>query len=314
MALVSGTSTGDLGQRICDHLRMSTARVEVSTFSDGEVRVEFLDNIRGYDIYIIQSVCKPVNRSLMELMLIADAARRSSARHISAVVPYLGYSRQDRRPRSDRVPISARVVADMLCSVGISRLVTVDLHAEQIQGFYNIPVDNIYAAPLLLGDMIRRTSTKNRPRTMVSPDVGGVVRARAMAAMLDADLTIIDKRRPAPNEAKVMHVIGEAKGFDCYLVDDMVDTAGTLCTAAQVLRDKGAASVRAYCTHPVLSGDALRRIEESALDELVVTDTIPLSEEAASCAKIRVLDISELLAETLSRVHQQLTVSSLFME
>lgn len=313
MAIVTGNANGDLAHRICTHLHMGVSRVYIGAFSDGEVRIELLDNMRGRDVYIIQSVCSPVNRSLMELMLIADAARRSSARQIIAVVPYLGYSRQDRRPRSDRVPISARVIADMLTGVGITRLVTIDLHAEQIQGFYNMPVDNIYASPVLLGDLTRHADRGGR-HVMVSPDVGGVVRARAMATAIDAELTIIDKRRPGHNQAEVMHVIGEASGRNCYLIDDLVDTAGTLCAAARELRNRGAVSVRAYCTHPVLSGDAVRQISESALDEVVVADTIPLAADAARCAKIRVLDISELLAETLIRIHQHLSVSSLFID
>jgi ribose-phosphate pyrophosphokinase len=273
--------------------------------------VEVMENVRGRDVFIVQPTCYPTNDNIMELLVIADALRRSSAVRVTAVVPYFGYSRQDRRPRSARVPISAKVVANMITSVGVDRVLTVDLHADQIQGFFDIPVDNIYATAIMLND-IRAQNFGDR-LMVVSPDVGGVVRARALAKRLDdAELAIIDKRRPAPNQAKVMHVIGDVEGQHCIVVDDMVDTAGTLCLAAQALKEEGAASVRAYCTHAVLSGPAVQNIRESALDELVVTDTIPLQPEAAACPTIRQIGVAGLLAETMRRIHIEESVSSLF--
>lgn len=316
MAVVCGNANPALSGKICESLRMSHSRAVVDTFSDGEVHVEFIDNVRGKDIYIIQPLCRPVNRNLMELVLLADAARRSSARSVCAVIPYLGYSRQDRRPRGGRTPISARVVADILTVAGINRMLTIDLHTEQIQGFYAMPVDNLYASPVLLGDLGRQVRAgKKSPVVpmMISPDVGGVQRARVMASLLDADLAIIDKRRLRTNVAEVMNIIGKVKGRHCFLIDDMIDTAGTLCTAAQAIKDAGAASVRAYCTHLVLSGAAVSRINESVLLEVVGTDTIPLSKEAQACDKIRTLSVAELLAETLSRIDGQRSVGSLFM-
>lgn len=311
--MISGTATFDLALKICNSMRLPITRTRVGQFSDGEIAVQIKENVRGRNVFIIQSICGDANRSLMELVLLTDAARRSSAREIVAVAPYLGYSRQDRRPRSDRVPISAKVIADMLGVAGISRLVSIDIHSEQIQGFYRVPVDNLYASPVMVADISRRNRA-GANLTIVSPDVGGVPRARAFATELDVDLAIIDKRRPAANVAKVMHVIGDVKGRDCILVDDIVDTAGSLSAAAGALRENGAATVRAYCTHPVLSGDALNRIENSALDELVVSSTIPLHKDAAKCSKIRSLDISELLAEALMRIISQASVSSLFIE
>ena len=315
MVLVSGTALPELTSSICEFMRIRQGKLIVDTFSDGEVRVEFGDNIRGKEVYIVQSICTPVNDSLMELALIADAARRSSAQGVTAVVPYLGYSRQDRRPHGDRTPISARVIADILTVVGVNRLVTIDVHAEQIQGFYNFPVDNVYAAQVLLADMSRtigRFGTGERP-VMISPDVGAVVRARALAKMLDTELAIIDKRRPAANIAEVMHIIGDVKDRHCFLVDDVVDTAGTLCAAGVAVLAAGAKSVRAYCTHPILSGNAITNIIESGLAEVVCTDTIPLSEKARACDKIRPLSVAELLAETITRVHGKQSVGSLFM-
>ncbi len=317
IVLVSGSSTPELADRISDFLRIGLCRLWLSQFADGEVKVEFADNIRGREIYIVQSICRPVNKSLMELALIADAAKRSSATSISAVVPYLGYSRQDRRPRGDRTPISAKVVADILSVVGINRLVTIDLHAEQIQAYYNIPVENVYASPVLLGEISRSMpfgGKEGEGIVVIAPDVGGVARARAFARQLDADLAIIDKRRPQANVAEAMNVIGEIKGRHCVLIDDIVDTAGTLRVAADALLERGASSVRAYCTHPVLSGAAVDNVMSSGLSALVCTDTIPLTEEAASCDKIRQLSVAELLAETISRIQGKQSVGSLFMD
>jgi ribose-phosphate pyrophosphokinase len=273
--------------------------------------VEVLDHVRGKDVFVLQSTCAPTNDTLMEVMVIVDALKRASAGRITAAIPYFGYARQDRRPRSARVAITAKVVADMLAGVGVDRLLTMDLHSDQIQGFFDIPVDNIYAAPILMGDIWKNNFDN---LMVVSPDVGGVVRARAIAKRLDCDLGIIDKRRPKPNVAKVMHIIGDVKGRNCVLMDDLVDTANTLCEAANALKEHGAASVRAYCTHPVLSGPAVERIENSNLDELVVTDTIPLREEARRCGRIRQVSIAELLAETVRRINNDESVSSLFME
>jgi ribose-phosphate pyrophosphokinase len=311
MMVFAGNSHPRLASEIAGHLQLPLGQAVVGRFSDGEVMVELMENVRGRDVFIVQPTCYPTNDNIMELLVIADALRRSSAVRVTAVVPYFGYSRQDRRPRSARVPISAKVVANMITSVGVDRVLTVDLHADQIQGFFDIPVDNIYATAIMLNDI----RAQNFGELMVvSPDVGGVVRARALAKRLDdSDLAIIDKRRPAPNQAKVMHVIGDVEGQHCIVVDDMVDTAGTLCLAAQALKEQGAATVRAYCTHAVLSGPAVRNIRESALDELVVTDTIPLRPEAATCPTIRQIGVAGLLAETMRRIHIEESVSSLFV-
>jgi ribose-phosphate pyrophosphokinase len=291
---------------------VNLGEVHVSSFSDGEVQVEIMENVRGKDVFILQSTCAPTNDHLMELLVMIDAVRRSSAQRITAVVPYFGYARQDRRPRSSRVPITAKVVAQMIGNVKADRVLTVDLHSDQIQGFFDIPVDNVYASPILLGDVWKQ---KYQDIVIVSPDVGGVVRARALAKRLDdADLAIIDKRRPRPNEARVMNIIGEVAGRTCVLVDDLVDTAGTLCLAALALKQRGAARVVAYCTHPVLSGAAVENIDASELDELVVTDTIPLRENAQACGKIRQLSIATMLAETMRRISNEESVSSLYMD
>ncbi len=301
-----------LAQSVATHLNMPLGRATVGRFSDGEIFVEIMENVRGKDVFIIQPTCSPANDHLMEILVLVDAVRRASAARVTTVIPYFGYSRQDRRPRSARVPITAKVVANMITSVGTDRVLTMDLHADQIQGFFDLPVDNIYASPVLLGDVWK----KKHPNLMVvSPDVGGVVRARALAKQLDdADLAIIDKRRPRPNEARVMHIIGDVRDRTCVLIDDLVDTAGTLCHAAQALKEHGAAQVMAYCTHPVLSGKAIDNINNSQLDELVVTDTIPLSPAAQSCPKIRQLSIAEMLAETIRRISEEESVSSLFMD
>ena len=307
----AGNAHPRLASQIASHLQLPLGQAVVDRFSDGEVMVELMENVRGRDVFIVQPTCYPTNDNIMELLVIADALRRSSAVRVTAVVPYFGYSRQDRRPRSARVPISAKVVANMITSVGVDRVLTVDLHADQIQGFFDIPVDNIYATAIMLNDI--RAQNFGNELMVVSPDVGGVVRARALAKRLDdAELAIIDKRRPAPNQAKVMHVIGDVEGQHCIVVDDMVDTAGTLCLAAQALKEEGAASVRAYCTHAVLSGPAVQNIRASALDELVVTDTIPLQPEAAACPTIRQIGVAGLLAETMRRIHIEESVSSLF--
>jgi ribose-phosphate pyrophosphokinase len=311
LMVFTGSANPRLAESVAKHLNVHLGRATVGRFSDGEVFVELLENVRGKDVFILQSTCAPTNDNLMEVLLIADALRRSSAERITAAIPYFGYSRQDRRPRSARVPISARVVANLLTEVGIDRVLTMDLHSDQIQGFFDIPVDNIYAAPLLLSD-VWKNDYQNL--MVVSPDVGGVVRARALAKRLEADLAIIDKRRPKPNVSQVMNVIGDVAGRTCVIMDDMVDTANTLCEAAQALKDQGAVRVLAYCTHPVLSGKAVSRVENSVLDELVVTDTIPLSEAAQRCKKIRQLATSELLAETIRRISDEDSVSSLFAE
>lgn len=312
LAVFAGNANPILARRIAEELKVPLGKAIVDRFSDGEVMVEIGENVRGKDVFIVQSTGKPANRNLMELMIMADAIRRASAERITAVIPYMGYSRQDRRVRSARVPIAAKVVANMLNSVGLDRVLTIDLHAEQIQGFFDILVDNVYASPVLIADIWRQKYTD---LMVISPDVGGVVRARAIAKQLDdADLAIIDKRRPKANVTKVMHIIGEVKGRNCVLVDDMVDTAGTLCEAATALKDHGAASVSAYITHPVLSGNALSRIEQSGLDELVVTDTIPLSAEALKIDKIRQLSVANMLAETIRRIHWQESVSSMYMD
>lgn len=312
MMVFTGNANPQLAQDIVSRLQMPLGKAVVDRFSDGEVMIEIVENVRGKDVFIVQPTCAPTNENLMELLVMVDAVRRASAARVTAVLPYFGYARQDRRPRSARVPITAKVVADMLTIVGTDRVLTVDLHADQIQGFFNIPVDNIYASPLLLGDIWRQ---KHHDLMVVSPDVGGVVRARAIAKQLDdADLAIIDKRRPRPNEAKVMNIIGDVEGRTCALVDDLVDTAGTLCEAAKALKEQGAAKVMAYCTHAVLSGPAIKNLNASVLDELVVTDTIPLSPEARACTRIRRLSIAELLAETIRRISDEESVSSLFVD
>ena len=312
MILLTGNSNPQLAQNIARHLQLPLGKTSVGTFSDGEIAVEILENIRGREVYLVQSTCPPVNDNLMELLIMADACKRASAARITAIVPYYGYARQDRRPRAARAPITAKLVADMISASGINRVVTVDLHADQIQGFFSIAVDNVYASPVLLGD-VWKNDTNNL--VVVSPDVGGVVRARALAKRLDdADLAIIDKRRPRANELEVMNIIGEVDGKDCVLIDDMVDTAGTLCQAAGALKAKGAKSVSAYITHAILSGPAIDRINASDLDELVVTDTVPLNEAAAQCSKIRRLEVAELLAETIRRISQDESVSSLYVD
>lgn len=309
--IFGGTATSALAERVVEYLGLSLGKMMVGTFSDGETRVEIQENVRGRHIFIIQSTCAPCNDTLMELLLMADAFRRASANSITAVVPYFGYARQDRRVRSSRVPISAKVIADMIAKVGITRLITVDLHADQIQGFFSIPVDNIYASPTILEQ--HGILTEYPGLTVVSPDVGGVVRARAIAKRLhDTDLAIIDKRRPSANQSQVMNVIGQVKDRHCLIVDDIVDTAGTLCHAAAALHDRGAKRVAAYCTHPVLSGHAIENIEKSVLDAIIVTDTIPLSEEASKCSKIKVISLSGMIAETISRITINESVSSMF--
>jgi ribose-phosphate pyrophosphokinase len=312
MLVFSGNANRQLAEDLVNYLNLPLGKAVVGRFSDGEIMVELMENVRGKDVFIVQPTCQPTNDNLMELMVMVDAVRRSSAGRVTTVIPYLGYSRQDRRPRSARVAISAKVVANMISGVGADRVLTVDLHADQIQGFFDIPVDNVYASPILLGDIWRQ---KYPDPIVVSPDVGGVVRARALAKRLgDADLAIIDKRRPRPNEAKVMHIIGEVEDRTCVLIDDLVDTAGTLCEAARALKAHGAARVVAYCTHPVLSGAAVKNIENSALDELVVTDTIPLRPEAKACKRIRQLTIAGMMAETMRRINTEESVSSLFMD
>ncbi|MDH5785203.1 MAG: ribose-phosphate diphosphokinase [Chromatiales bacterium] len=314
MMVFAGNANPQLAQEIASYLGMPLGKAIVGKFSDAEVMVEILENVRGKHVFLIQPTCAPTNDNLMELIVMADAVRRSSARTITAVIPYFGYARQDRRPRSARVPITAKVVANMLSSSGIDRLLTVDLHADQIQGFFDIPVDNVYASPILLGD-IWRQKDRGDDIMVVSPDVGGVVRARALAKRLDdADLAIIDKRRPRANVAQVMHIIGDVEGRSCVLIDDLVDTAGTLCQAANALKAHGAAKVKAYITHPVLSGPAVENIENSQLDELVVTNTIPLSPEAQACSRIRMVSLAEMLAETIRRINNDESVSSLYMD
>jgi ribose-phosphate pyrophosphokinase len=312
VAVFTGNANPQLAHEIVRYLQMPLGRASVGRFSDGEVSVELMENVRGRDVFVVQPTCPPANDNLMELLVMVDACRRASAARITAVVPYYGYARQDRRPRATRVAITAKVVANMLASVGVHRVLTVDLHADQIQGFFDIPVDNVYSSPVLLGEVWRQ---KYDDLVVVSPDVGGVVRARAIAKRLDdADLAIIDKRRARANVSEVMNIIGEVEGKTCVLVDDMVDTAGTLCHAAKALKDQGAKRVVAYITHPVLSGPAVDRIEASALDELVVTDTIPLQDNARSCAKIRQLSVAGLLAETMRRIRDEESVSSLYLD
>jgi ribose-phosphate pyrophosphokinase len=311
LMVFTGNANPKLAAAVAQHLHIHLGRATVGRFSDGEVMVELLENVRGKDVFVLQSTCAPTNDNLMEVMVMVDALKRASAGRITAAMPYFGYARQDRRPRSARVAITAKVVADMLSSAGVDRLLTMDLHSDQIQGFFDIPVDNIYASPILLSDVWKN----NYPNLIVvSPDVGGVVRARALAKELEADLAIIDKRRPKPNVAKVMNIIGDVVGRTCLIMDDMVDTANTLCEASNALKEKGATRVLAYCTHPVLSGPAIERIENSALDELVVTDTIPLNEAARNCKRIRQLSTAELLAETIRRINNEESVSSLFTE
>ncbi|MGQ9685680.1 MAG: ribose-phosphate pyrophosphokinase [Thiobacillaceae bacterium] len=311
LMVFTGNANPRLAEDVVRHLNIHLGRATVGRFSDGEVLVEILENVRGKDVFVLQSTCTPTNDNLMEIMLMVDALRRASAGRITAAIPYFGYARQDRRVRSARVPITARVVADMLTTVGVNRLLTMDLHSDQIQGFFDIPVDNIYSTPILLGDIWKQSY---EDLIVVSPDVGGVVRARAVAKRLDCDLAIIDKRRPKPNVAKVMHIIGDVKDRTCIIMDDMVDTANTLCEAAAALKAHGARRVVAYITHPVLSGSAVERINHSQLDELVVTDTIPLREDARQCSRIRVLTVAELMAETIRRISNEDSVSSLFME
>jgi len=311
LMVFTGNANPRLAADVARHLNVHLGRATVSRFSDGEVMVEILENVRGKDVFVLQSTCQPTNDTLMEVMVMVDALKRASAGRITAAIPYYGYARQDRRTRSARVAITAKVVANMLAGAGIDRLLTMDLHSDQIQGFFDIPVDNIYSSPILLGDIWKR----NHPDlVVVSPDVGGVVRARAIAKRLECDLAIIDKRRPKPNVAKVMHIIGDVAGRTCIIMDDMVDTANTLCEAANALKEHGAKKVLAYCTHPVLSGSAAERVTNSALDELVVTDTIPLRDDARACTKIRQLSVAELLAETIRRISNEDSVSSLFIE
>jgi len=312
MAVFTGKANQPLAQEIARHLTVPLGRAEVSRFSDGEITVELMENVRGRDVFIVQPTCPPANDHIMELLVMVDACRRASAARITAVVPYFGYARQDRRQRAMRVPITAKLVANMIAGAGVDRLLTVDLHADQIQGFFDIPVDNVYASPVLLGDVWKR---KHPDLIVVSPDVGGVVRARALAKRLDdADLAIIDKRRSRANESEVMNIIGEVAGKSCVLVDDLVDTAGTLCHAAKALKDEGATKVVAYITHAVLSGPAVDRISKSELDELVVTDTIPLRDQARACPKIRQLSVAGLLAETMRRIRDEESVSSLYID
>ncbi|MBL8490498.1 MAG: ribose-phosphate pyrophosphokinase [Rhodocyclaceae bacterium] len=311
LMVFTGNANPRLAADVVKRLSISLGRAAVGRFSDGEVSVELLENVRGKDVFVLQSTSAPANDNLMELMTLVDALKRSSAGRITAAIPYFGYARQDRRPRSARVAITAKVIANMLQSVGVQRVLTVDLHADQIQGFFDIAVDNVYAAPILLGDIWKQS---HPDLLVVSPDVGGVVRARAIAKRLESDLAIIDKRRPKANVSEVMNIIGEVEGRTCVIMDDIVDTAGTLCKAAQALKENGAKRVVAYCTHPVLSGNAVARINDSALDELVVTDTIPLREDARDCGRIRVVSIAGLLAETMLRISNEESVSSLFMD
>jgi ribose-phosphate pyrophosphokinase len=312
MMIFSGNANRPLANDIAARLNLSLGKIGVDHFSDGETCVEVMENVRGRDVFIIQPTSTPVNEHLMELMVMIDAMRRASAARVTAVIPYFGYSRQDRKPRSARVPITAKVVANMLTSVHLDRLLTVDLHADQIQGFFDIPIDNVYASPILLADVWQQCYPN---LLVVSPDVGGVVRARALAKRLgDADLAIIDKRRPKANQSEVMNIIGEVEGMNCVIVDDLVDTAGTLCKAAAALMNAGAESVAAYCTHPVLSGKAIENIDKSVLSELVVTNTIQLSEEAMQCNSIRQVSIATMLAETIRRIHDEESVSEMYID
>jgi len=310
LMVFSGNSNPELAKEITRHLGLPLGNASVGLFSDGEINIELLENVRGKDVFVVQPTCAPTNRNLMELVFMIDALRRASASRITAVIPYFGYARQDRRVRSVRVPISAKVVADMISNVGVNRVLTVDLHAEQIQGFFDCTVDNVYGSPVLLED-IEKQHYKNL--LVVSPDIGGVVRARAVAKELNTDLAIIDKRRPEANQAQVMNIIGEVEGRTCLLVDDIVDTAGTLCKAADALKERGAKQVVAYCTHPVLSGNAIDNINNSALDTLVVTNSIPLSENAANCPRIRQLSLGKMLAEAMRRVSNEESISAMFV-
>ncbi len=310
LMVFSGNSNPELAKEITRHLGLPLGNVSVGVFSDGEINIELLENVRGKDVFVVQPTCAPTNRNLMELVFMIDALRRASASRITAVIPYFGYARQDRRVRSVRVPISAKVVADMISNVGVNRVLTVDLHAEQIQGFFDCTVDNVYGSPVLLED-IEKQHYNNL--LVVSPDIGGVVRARAIAKELNTDLAIIDKRRPEANQAQVMNIIGEVEGRTCLLVDDIVDTAGTLCKAADALKERGAKRVVAYCTHPVLSGNAIDNINDSALDALVVTNSIPLSENAANCPRIRQLSLGKMLAEAMRRVSNEESISAMFV-
>jgi ribose-phosphate pyrophosphokinase len=311
LMVFTGNANPLLAHNVVKRLNIPIGHAVVGKFSDGEVMVEILENVRGKDVFVLQPTCTPTNESLMELLIMVDALRRASAGRITAAMPYFGYARQDRRPRSARVAISAKVVANMLAAVGVDRVLTMDLHADQIQGFFDVPVDNVYAAPVLLGDVWKHNY---EDVVVVSPDVGGVVRARALAKRLESDLAIIDKRRPRPNVSEVMNIIGEVEGRTCVIMDDIVDTANTLAKAADALKEQGAIRVLAYCTHAVLSGNAVSRIDESSLDEVVVTDTIPLRPDAQACKKIRVLSVAGLLAETILRISNEDSVSSLFME
>ena len=310
--LFTGNANPGLAQEVAQNLKINLGAAQVGRFSDGEVTVEIQQNVRTRDVFVVQSTCAPTNDNLMELLVMVDALRRASAERITAVIPYFGYARQDRRPRSARVPITAKVVANMLQAVGVTSVLTMDLHADQIQGFFDIPVDNIYASPVLLGDLRQRNYTD---LMVVSPDVGGVVRARALAKQLGCDMAIIDKRRPRANVSEVMHVIGDIDGRNCVIMDDMIDTAGTLVKAAEVLKDRGAKKVYAYCTHPIFSGPAIERIAQGeALDEVVITNTSPLSEQARACQEIRQLSVAPLIAETIQRISKGESVMSLFSD
>jgi ribose-phosphate pyrophosphokinase len=311
LMVFTGNANPKLAADVAQRLGLPLGRADVGRFSDGEVSVEIQEHVRGNDVFVVQSTCHPSNDNLMELLVIVDALKRASAGRITAAIPYFGYARQDRRPRSNRVPIAAKLVANMLVAAGVDRVMTMDLHAEQIQGFFDIPVDNVYGLPILLEDVQQKHLEKP---IVVSPDHGGVVRARSLAKRLECDLAIIDKRRPKANVSEVMNIIGDVTGKDCIIVDDLVDTAGTLCKAAVALKENGARSVTAYCTHPVLSGAAVERLNDSVLDELVVLDTIPLTEAAQKCARIRQLSVAELLAETIRRISKEDSVSSLFID
>jgi ribose-phosphate pyrophosphokinase len=311
LMVFTGNANPKLAADVVRRLNISLGRAKVGRFSDGEISVEIQEHVRGQDVFILQSTCAPANENLMELLIMVDALRRASAGRITAAIPYFGYARQDRRVRSARVPIAAKLVADLLAAAGVQRVLTMDLHAEQIQGFFSIPVDNTYSMPIMLADVWKQDF---EDLMVVSPDVGGVVRARALAKRLECDLAIIDKRRPKANVSEVMNIIGDVKDRICVLMDDMVDTAGTLCKAAAALKDSGAKQVQAYCVHPVLSGGAVARITDSAIDELVVTDTIPLSDEAQRCKRIRQLSVADVLAETIRRISNEDSISSLFIE
>ena len=312
LMVFSGTANPELAHAIAECLGVPMGRANVGRFSDGEVAVEIMENVRGRDVYLIQPTCQPTAENFMELLVMIDALTRASASRVTAIIPYFGYARQDRRPRSTRVPITAKVAARMISVIGTNRVVTVDLHADQIQGFFDVPVDNVYASPLTLADIWKHYTSDEI--VVVSPDVGGVVRARAIAKRLDAELAIIDKRRPRANESTVMNLIGDVEGKICVMVDDMIDTAGTLCAAANALKDKGARRVVAYCVHPVLSGPAIDNITKSTIDEIVVTDTIPLSDAAKNCDRIRQHSVAPMLAETIRRMSEGESVSSLYVD